>query len=163
MSNTILKSAAGVAALVAIAFGASAIAGASGSSSSTPSGARAGFPGAPPNGASPNRAPGRPPAGFGRPVTGTTAAKVKAAALAKYPGTIERIMGLPNGGYVAHVLTSGGGEKHVLLNSKFVVTGVDTGPPAGGPPGGGPPGAGRGMPGPPPGAAAPSAAPGKSS
>src|SRR4051812_25274597 len=139
MSNTILKSAAGVAALVAIAFGASAIAGASGSSSSTPSGARAGFPGAPPNGASPNGAspngaPGGPPAGFGRPVTGATAAKVKAAALAKYPGTIERIMGLPDGGYVAHVLTSGGGEKHVLVNSKFEVTGVDTGPPGGGPP-----------------------------
>jgi hypothetical protein len=149
MSNTILKSAAGVAALVAIAFGASAIAGASGSSSSTSSGARAGFPGAPPNGASPNGAPGRPPAGFGRPVTGTTAAKVKAAALAKYPGTIERIMGLPNGGYMAHVLTSGGGEQHVLVNSKFEVTGVATGPPGGGPPGGGMRG------GPPPGSAAP--------
>jgi hypothetical protein len=149
MSNTILKSAAGVAALVAIAFGASAIAGASGSSSSSaPSGARGGFPGAPPNGA---MGAGRPPAGFGRPVTGTAAAKVKAAALAKYPGTIERIMALPNGGYVAHVLTSGGGEHHVLVNSKFEVTGVDTGPP-----GGGPPGASRGMPGgPPPGSAAP--------
>src|SRR3954451_13991602 len=134
MSNTILKSAAGVAALVAIAFGASAIAGASGSSSSTPSGARAGFPGAPPNGASPNGAPGRPPAGLGRPGIGATAAKVKSAALAKYPGTIERIMGLPNGGYVAHVLTSGGGGEALLVNSKFEVTAVDSGPPGVGPP-----------------------------
>jgi hypothetical protein len=49
-------------------------------------------------------------------------------------------MRLPNGGYVAHVLTSGGGEKHVLVNSQFEVTGVDTGPPHGGMPGGPPPG-----------------------
>jgi hypothetical protein len=96
---------------------------------------------------------GGAPPGFGRPVTGAAAAKVKAAALAKYPGTIEHVMGLPNGGYVAHVLTSGGGEKHVLVNSSFQVTGVDTGPPGGGPPGAGPPGAGPpggGMPGGPP-------------
>src|SRR4051812_15946704 len=126
MSNTLLKSVAGVAALVTIAFGASAIADASSSSSSTASGARP-------------DCPGGPPPGFGRPVTGTTAAKVKAAALARYPGTIERIMRLPNGGYVAHVITSGGSEKHVLVNSKFEVTGVHTGPPGGGPRPGSPP------------------------
>ena len=144
MSNTILKAVAGVAALAAIAFGASAIASGSGSSSSTASGARAGFPGGPPNGAM-----GGPRAGFGREVTGATAAKVKAAALAKYPGTVERVIGLPGGGYVAHVFTSGGGEKHVLVNGNFQVTGVDTGPPGGGVPGGGVPG------GAPPAAAAP--------
>jgi hypothetical protein len=130
MSNTVLKTIAGVAALAAIAFGASAIAGASGSSNSTSApGRMAGPAGGMPRG-------GPPPGGmgFGQPVTGATAAKIKAAALAKYPGTVERIMKLPNGGYVAHVFRTGGGEVHVLVNSSFQVTGLDAGPPGGGPP-----------------------------
>jgi hypothetical protein len=62
---------------------------------------------------------------MGQPVTGATAAKVRAAALARYPGTIERIMALPGGGYVAHVIRSGGaGEVHVLVNSQFQVKGL---------------------------------------
>ncbi|MEA2131794.1 MAG: hypothetical protein QOJ85_4685, partial [Solirubrobacteraceae bacterium] len=68
-----------------------------------------------------------------------TAAKVKAAALAKYPGTVEGVVGLPNGSYVAHVLTSNGGEVHVLVNSQFVVVDARTGGP-GGPGGPGRPG-----------------------
>jgi hypothetical protein len=136
MSNTILKTFAGVAALGAIAFGASAIAGASGSSSSSSAGVgpRAGMPGGPPGGG-----PGRG-FGFGQPVTGATAARVKAAALAKYPGTIERVEKLPNGNYVAHVFRSGGSEVHVRVSSSFQVTGVDSGPPGGGPPPGAAPG-----------------------
>jgi hypothetical protein len=130
MSKTILKTTAGVVALAAIAFGASAIAGASGSSNSTsPPGRMAGPPGQMPQ-------DGRPPGpmGFGQPVTGAAVAKVKAAALAKYPGTVERIMKLPSGGYVAHVFRSGGSEVHVLVSSSFQVTGLDSGPPGGGPP-----------------------------
>jgi hypothetical protein len=143
MSNSVLKAAAGVAALVAIAFGASAIAGASGSGSGASGGRLAGMPGGgPPNGAMRGRPPGAP--GFGTPVTGASAAKVKAAALAKYPGTLERVAALPGGGYVAHVFTTGGDEVHVLVNSRFEVTGVATRPPGGGPssgalPGGAPP------------------------
>ena len=126
MSNTILKTIAGVAALAAIAFGASAIAGASGSSKSTSApGHMAGPPGQMPQGG---------PPGFGRPVGGATAAKVKAAALAKYPGTIERVEKVPDGSYVAHVFRSGGSEVHVGVSSSFQVTGADVGPPGGGPP-----------------------------
>jgi hypothetical protein len=140
MSHATLKAAAGVAALVAIAFGASAIAGASGSGSGSggSAGRMAGVPGGgPPNGVMGGPRAGGP--GFGAPVTGATAAKVKAAALAKYPGTLERAAALPGGGYIAHVFTTGGGEVHVLVNSRFQVTGLATRPPGG--PGGPPPGA----------------------
>jgi hypothetical protein len=152
MSQSILKAAAGVAALAGIAFGASAISGASSSSQT-----RAGFPmraaggaggagvpggrlrGAPPgapgggaNGIPPAGANGAPPQGgpppLGQPVTGATAAKVKAAALARYPGTVERIDAIPGLGYVAHVFRSGGGEVHVLVNRQFQVTGLAPGP-----------------------------------
>jgi hypothetical protein len=151
MSQSILKAAAGVAALAAIAFGASAIAGASGSSNRSgaatggPPGAARGAPGAsgnftgPPGGAPPGGANGARPRGgpppFGQPVTGTTAAKVKAAALARYPGTIERIEAIPGLGYVAHVFRSGGGgEVHVLVNRQFHVTGLAPDPGPGGRP-----------------------------
>jgi hypothetical protein len=126
MSQSLLKAAAGVAALAAIAFGASAIAGASGSNQSSRDGAR--FPlgpgGAPPRGGLPGG-----PARMGQPVTGAIASKVKAAALARYPGTVEQILSIPGLGYVAHVFRSGnGGEVHVLVNKQFKVTGLAPGP-----------------------------------
>jgi hypothetical protein len=130
MSQPIVKAVAGVAALAAIAFGASAIAGASGSRSNNTA-----FPGpGPPQGMNGGPPPGAP--GGGTPVTGATAAKVKAAALARYPGTVERVVATPNGGYIAHVFTSSGGEVHVLVNKQFQVTGIATRPPGapGGPP-----------------------------
>jgi hypothetical protein len=135
MSKTVLKTVAGVAALAAIAFGASAIAGASGGASSSNAAGRMGPPGQMPQGGAP---PGSP--GFGSPVSGATAAKVKAAALAKYPGTVERVMALPNGGYVAHVFQKNGNEVHVHVNSQFQVTGIDSGAPGPSPAGGMPPG-----------------------
>jgi len=148
MSQSILKAAAGIGALAAIAFGASAIA--SGNKSSSGSVAGPGAQGGQPpgmNGAPPSGMNGGPPpggGGFGRgtAVTGATAAKVKAAALAKYPGTIERIEQTPDGAYVAHVIRSSG-ELHVLVNKQFVVTGTATGPPGrpGGPSSAGQPGA----------------------
>ena len=135
MRQSILKAVAGLAALAAIAFGASAIA--SGSKSSTVPVAGSGANGAVPPGMNGARPPGGP--GGGTPVTGTTAAKVKAAALAKYPGTVERVVQGPGGGYIAHVFRSSGGEVRVLVNKQFQVTGVTTGPP--GRPGTRPPGA----------------------
>jgi hypothetical protein len=69
--------------------------------------------------------------GFGTPVTGTAAAKTKAAATAKYPGTVERVMQLPDGSYEVHVVTTSGGEVHVKVSKTFTVTGTETGPPAG--------------------------------
>jgi hypothetical protein len=136
MSQPILKAVAGVAALAAIAFGASAIA--SGSGNSTQPGPPTG---APPAGAPPSGVPGGPPPqggpGIGQPVTGATAAKVKAAALARYPGTIERIDEIPGLGYVAHVFRSGGGgEVHVLVTKQFQVRGLAPDPGRGRPGGG---------------------------
>jgi hypothetical protein len=144
MSQSILKAVAGIAALAAIAFGASAIASGNKSSTGSVAGpAGAGPPGmnggAPPRGMNGGMPPGGPRGGT--PVTGATAAKVKAAALAEYPGTIERIEQLPNGGYIAHVFRSSGAEVHVLLDAQFHVTGTATGPP--GRPGTGRPGPGR--------------------
>jgi hypothetical protein len=79
---------------------------------------------------------------MGRPVTGATAAKVKAAALARYPGTIERIEEIPGLGYVAHVFRSGGGgEVHVLVTKQFQVKGLAPDPGRGRPGGGIPPAA----------------------
>jgi hypothetical protein len=77
--------------------------------------------------------------GPGTPVVGPAAAKVKAAALAKYPGTIQDINKLPDGSYVAHVIRPDKTEIHVLVSKAFEVTGARSGPPGGGP-GGPPPG-----------------------
>ena len=74
-------------------------------------------------------------------VTGTAAAKAKAAALAKYPGTVEHVTKGPNGGYMVHVIQKDGSEVHVLVSTSFKVTGTATGGPPGGQgmPGGGAP------------------------
>jgi hypothetical protein len=87
---------------------------------------------------------GGPPGGrgFGRPVTGSAAAKVKAAVLAKYPGTFEQVVAVPGGRYIAHVLQSGNSEVHVLVGSNFQVLGLaprPSGMPGAGPPGMAPP------------------------
>jgi hypothetical protein len=85
-----------------------------------------------------NAPAGRP--GQGTAVVGPAAEKVKAAALAKYPGTIQDIQQLPDGSYVAGVIPSGKtAEIHVLVSKAFKVTGTRSGPPGGGP-GGPPPG-----------------------
>jgi hypothetical protein len=73
---------------------------------------------------------GTPPAGLGRPVTGAAAAKAEAAALAKYAGTVERVVQLPDGSYEVHVVPKSGGEIHVRVSEAFEVTGTETGPPA---------------------------------
>jgi hypothetical protein len=78
-------------------------------------------------------APQAPPA-LGKAVTGATADKAKAAALAKYPGTAERVMQLSDGSYVVHVLQTSGGEVHVNVSKTFAVTGTEQGPPGGGAP-----------------------------
>jgi hypothetical protein len=67
----------------------------------------------------------------GTPATGTEATKAKAAALAKYPGTAERVVKLPDGSYGVHVIKSDGTEVHVVVSSTFQVTGTQTGPPGG--------------------------------
>jgi hypothetical protein len=136
MHNRLIKITAGAAAVVAIALGGLAI-------GRTGSGSSASATGGPP-GAQGGRFPGGP--GPGAAVTGTTAAKVKQAALAKYPkGQVEQIMQLPDGSYVAHVIV-GTDEVHVLVSKAFEVTGTQQGggPPAAGGAGGAPPAAGAG-------------------
>jgi hypothetical protein len=86
---------------------------------------------------------GQAPPGFGTPVTGTAADKAKAAALAKYDGTVEQVMKLDDGSYVVHVITSSG-EYHVSVSKDFKVTGAQQGVPGGAqgsPPGTAPQGA----------------------
>jgi hypothetical protein len=75
--------------------------------------------------------------GQGTPVVGPAAAKVKAAALAKYPGTIQEIGKLSDGSYIADVIRPDNSQIHVLVSKAFEVTGTRSGPPGGGP--GGPP------------------------
>ena len=102
----------------------------------------------PQNGQAP--ANGQAPPGFGAPVTGAAADKAKAAALAKYKGTVERVMKLSDGSYEVHVIGSSGGEYHVAVSKDFKVTGAQQGGPGGsGGPGAGVPGAPSGTQGPP--------------
>jgi hypothetical protein len=127
--------------LGAVAVGGAAIAGAaSNNDSSSSSGSSSG------NGSSTtgqNRPPGLPPRRSGeKPLTGTTAAKVKAAALAKVPGaTVERLETDADQGaaYEAHVRKSDGSRVTVLVDKSFKVVAVRRG--CGGP--GGPRGPGR--------------------
>jgi hypothetical protein len=112
------------------------IAGCGGSSTSAASGgATTAAPAAAASTTAPAQA-GPPRGGGGRPfggppVVGPAAAKVKAAALAKYPGTIQIIQQRPDGTYVAHVIRADKTEVHVLVSKAFKVTGTQTGPPGG--------------------------------
>src|SRR3954453_7844765 len=61
-------------------------------------------------------------------LTGTTAAQVKAAALAKYPGaTVERVETDSDGVYEAHLTTKAGDHVIVQVDKSFAVTGTETG------------------------------------
>ena len=61
-------------------------------------------------------------------LTGTTAAKVRAAALAKYPGaTIERVESDSEGVYEAHLITKAGDFLTVQVDKSFAVTGTQSG------------------------------------
>jgi hypothetical protein len=139
MNNNMTKIAAGAAAVVAIGIGAAAV----GSASSGTQTQNARFTGPPGAAGNQNQQAGNLPPGMGTEATGSDAEKAKSAALAKYPGSVERVVKLPDGGYVVHVIKDdGSGEAHVLVDAKFRVSGQEAG--RGGPPGGGmmPPGAG---------------------
>jgi hypothetical protein len=128
--------AAGVAA-VALAFGAYAVGNSNSSNSSNgvanASGAAPAANGqqqVPQGGQVPRNGQG-PPGGFGTPVSGATAKKVEAAALARYNGSVEQVMKLDDGSYVVHVITSNG-EYHVAVSKDFKVTGAQQGGPGAG-------------------------------
>ena len=125
MFSTARKTVATVTALGALALGGSAIAGAAQNSSSTTTQGTQTAQGQPPG--------GRPHVGANgkreRPLTGDTAAKVKAAALKKVPGgTVERVETDVDHGspYEAHVTKADGTQLEVLVNKDFQVTAVNT-------------------------------------
>jgi hypothetical protein len=62
-------------------------------------------------------------------LTGTTASKVRAAALAKYPGaTVQRVETDSDGVYEAHLVTKAGAWITVKVGKDFTVTGTEAGP-----------------------------------
>ena len=79
-------------------------------------------------------------------LSGTTASKVRAAALAKYPdATVQRVETDSEGVYEAHIVTADGQMVIVQVGKDFAVTGTQTGGPGGpGGPGGGTPPAQQG-------------------
>ena len=140
MSNTIAKGLMAVAAVGALALGGSALAGAA-SKGTTTQGSNAqgtnapqgyGAPGQPPSGSRPDPSKGGHVGRNGQHetlLTGDTAAKVKAAALAKVPGaTVERVETDADHGspYEAHLRKSDGTELEVLVDKSFAVTAVNT-------------------------------------
>ena len=61
-------------------------------------------------------------------LTGSTASKVKAAALDKYPGaTIDRLETDSDGVYEAHLVTKAGDDIIVQVGKDFAITGTQTG------------------------------------
>ncbi|HWX97921.1 MAG TPA: hypothetical protein VNZ01_13850 [Solirubrobacteraceae bacterium] len=61
--------------------------------------------------------------GTGTIITGEAADKAKAAALAKYSGTVNRVMQLSDGSYAVHMFATSG-PHHVFVNREFKVTGT---------------------------------------
>jgi hypothetical protein len=135
MPNTIAKGLMAVSAVGALALGGSALAGAAGQSTTTQGSTPAqgyGAQGQPPRGSAPDPSQGGHVGANGQRetlLTGDTAAKVKAAALAKVPGaTVERVETDADHGspYEAHLRKSDGTELEVLVDKSFAVTAVNT-------------------------------------
>ena len=160
MNSSVRKIAGPAALILAGAAAGGVLAAALSASAETPSPTSTAHPGY----GGPGMGPGRPGMGHGdgnpahaqRPdetlLTGDTAAKVRAAALAKYPGaTIERVETDSDGVYEAHLVTKAGEHLTVEVDKAFTVTGTEVHGPGG-------PGMGRHH-GPRPGGGAPSGAP----
>jgi hypothetical protein len=125
---------------------------AAGTSSSSGTGYGAGTPGG--TGSVDESQPQRPDEQL---LTGDTATKVRAAALAKYPGaTVLRVETDSDGVYEAHLVTTDGTRVTVEVGADLAVTGTEAAP-AGGPGHGD--GDGDGPGGTPPSGSAPGAAP----
>jgi hypothetical protein len=134
MPNTIAKGLMAIAAVGALALGGSALAGAASQSTTTQGSTAQGYgaQGQPPSGGAPDPSKGGHVGPHGQRetlLTGDTAAKVKAAALAKVPGaTVERVETDADHGspYEAHLRKSDGTELEVLVDKSFAVTAVNT-------------------------------------
>jgi uncharacterized membrane protein YkoI len=141
MFSTARKTVTAIAAFAALALGGSVIANAATSNSTTSSNSTSSQSSSAAQGYAPQ---GQPPSGAAHDpskgghvangktetlLTGDTAAKVKAAALAKVPGgTVERVETDADHGspYEAHVKKSDGTELEVLIDKDFNVTAVNT-------------------------------------
>ena len=136
MSRRIRNTTLAAGAIGVLALGGSALAGAASttgksSSSSSTTTAQSTAYGQPPQGArsDPSQGGHRANGKTETLLTGDTAAKVKAAALAKVPGaTVERVETDADHGspYEAHLRKSDGTELEVLINKDFAVTAVNT-------------------------------------
>jgi hypothetical protein len=62
--------------------------------------------------------------GTGTIITGAAAGKAKAAALAKYEGTVNRVLKLSDGSYAVHMFATSG-PHHVFVSKDFKVTGAE--------------------------------------
>ena len=116
--------------ITALALGGSALAGAAsgGSGSSGNGGSSNNLPARPPNGPQAGVPPQRSDETL---LTGDTAAKVRAAALAKVSGgTIDRVETDADGhaAYEAHMTRSDGSRVTVYVNKAFQVVAVEPGP-----------------------------------
>jgi hypothetical protein len=123
MFSTARRTIATFAALGALALGGSAVAGAAQSSSSSAS--------ATPQGGPPAGAPAGRHSVNGKTeqaLSGDTAAKVKAAALKKVSGTVERVETNVDSSapYEAHIRKADGTEVEVQVSKSFDVTAVNT-------------------------------------
>jgi uncharacterized membrane protein YkoI len=108
------KAAIAVAAIAALGLGGSALANAA-TQSATPA-------------ATPNAKDSRPAGGPGAgetPLTGDIADRVKAAALAKVPGTVVRVETDNGGVYEAHIKKADGTEVEVKVDKTFTVTATE--------------------------------------
>jgi hypothetical protein len=78
-----------------------------------------------PTGQAPKASSGQLPAGWypgaGMLITGAAAEKAKAAAVAKYSGTVNRVLQLSDGSYAVHLLGTSG-PHHVFVSKEFNVT-----------------------------------------
>jgi hypothetical protein len=140
MSHRVSKALMAVAAIAALALGGSALAGAASPSTTTQGSTTQGSTtqGSSSQGYGAQGQPPRDPSKGGHVgrngqrevlLTGDTADKVKAAALAKVPGaTVERVETDADHGspYEAHLRKSDGTELEVLVNKDFAVTAVNT-------------------------------------
>ncbi len=130
LPTTARKGLTAAAAIGALALGGSAIAGAADNGTSTTTTPSAAQGAKPPSGQRPDPSKGGHTANGKTEtlLTGDTAAKVKAAALAKVPGTVERVETNVDGSapYEAHITKSDGTSVEVQVNSDYTVAAVNT-------------------------------------
>jgi hypothetical protein len=122
LSRRLTRFVAAGAAAVAVAIGGVTISNSSSSNSAsgTANVAQAAAPGKAPRSA---QVPQNWRPGTGTIITGAAAEKAKAAALAKYSGTVNRVLQLSDGSYAVHMFATSG-PHHVFVSKDFKVTGA---------------------------------------